>query len=187
MRVVLQLHWHFLLCSEGSEVILGFKWCGKWGWGALMLQEWPSPSLPENQVLLSRWDFICTGEGNQWRSTSTAPRLCSLQMFPAWWDAHSAEHWHQPSAEWGSALTEGMAGRGEVALAPSSVVQSPISVPAHSGDRRGWSVNQWMALSSCLSCYRLLLLSLGTLVAVISYLEWKDFFLLLDMWEIWEC
>lgn len=57
----------------------------------------------------------------------------------------------------------------------------------HSGDRRGWSVNQWMALSSCFSCYRLLLLSLGTWVAVISYLEWKDFFSLeLNIWEIWE-
>lgn len=109
MRVVLQLHWHFLLvlCSVGSEEVPGFKWCGKWGWGALMLQEWPSPSLPEDQVLLARWDFI-------WRSTSTAPRARSLQMFPAWCDAHSAEHWHQPSAEWSSALTEGMAGRGEV-------------------------------------------------------------------------
>lgn len=44
------------------------------------------------------------------------------------------------------------------------------------------------SLSSCFSCYSLLLLSLGILVSVISYLEWKDFFfLLLNVWEIWGC
>lgn len=117
MRIALQLHCHFLwsLCSEGSEVVLGFKWSGRRGWGALILQEFTFSPRRLSPVIWVRLYL-------HWGTTSVkehkhSPRPCSLQMFPAWCDPHSAEHWHRPSAEWSSALTKGMAGRGRVALA----------------------------------------------------------------------
>lgn len=132
MRIVLQVHWHFLLESLLSGVWSGsgVRWHERWGWRALMLQEGPSPSLPEDQVLSFRWDFICSGEGNQWRSSSSPQPVQFADVPSLLWCRCSAEHWHQPPAEGSSALTEGMAGRGQVTLAPSRVVQSPISVPA---------------------------------------------------------
>lgn len=149
------------------------KWKSIWGWC--------SPSLPWKTKFCHLGETICNAEPNQSKNRSTTSRLCTLQLFTACYNllrgfvtvltSAGATLQQMTVLYWqrGWLMAQGAGLPWHMAMISSRVVHSPISVCApstdavgdHSIDKRGWSVNQWMVLSPCVSCYGLFALFFG--------------------------